>query len=149
LTLLDRDDRYGNISRFNHWLGAAAVRVMFALGLYFSGLPRGDARGFWLGLHISPGVEQHASRQCLTAAVHHPMLLAVGTLILTGPFIVWTPGRPLEGLDGFALPSPLPKLEHPQEGLEGAQVTAACTLMGLVAVNGDGAVRRMWGRNPR
>lgn len=177
MILLDKDDRYGRISRLNHWLGAAAVFAMFAIGLYFSGLPRGDARSFWFGLHVSLGVllflflffricwrlmrgfpravEQHPSLQRLTAAVHRLMLLALGVLILTGPFIVWTLARPLEVFDWFALPSPLPKLEDLHEALEGVHVAAAYTLMGLVAVhvlgairhavNGDGAGRRMWG----
>jgi cytochrome b561 len=53
---LDATDRYGTISRINHWLGATAVIAMLAIGLYFSELPRGDRRSFWFGLHISLGV---------------------------------------------------------------------------------------------
>jgi len=174
---MDNDDRYGTISRLNHWLGTAAVFVMLAIGLYFSNLPRGDARDFWFGLHISLGillfvflffrlswrlmrgfprtVDQSPALQRLTAAVHRLMLLALGVLILTGPFIVWTLARPLEVFDWFALPSPLPKRRDLHELLESAHVTAAYVLIGLVVVHvlgalrhalkGDGAGRRMWG----
>lgn len=177
MNALDGDDRYGTVSRFNHWLGAAAVFTMFAIGLYFSGLPRGDARSFWFGLHVSLGAllflflffrlcwrfmrgfpraaEQHPTLRRLTAAAHRLMLLALGLLILTGPFIIWTLARPLEVFDWFALPSPLPKLRGLHEALESVHVTAAYTLMGLVAVHvlgalrhavrGDGVLRRMWG----
>jgi cytochrome b561 len=174
---LDATDRYGTISRINHWLGAAAVIAMLAIGLYFSELPRGDRRGFWFGLHISLGVllfiffffrvswralrgfpraaEQNPVLQRLAAIVHRLLLVALGTLILTGPFIVWTKARPLEVFDWFALPSPLPKLDTLHEILENVHVTTAYVLIVLVvihllgvikhAVQRDGAVRRMWG----
>lgn len=175
--LMDKDDRYGAVSRLNHWLGAAAVFAMIAVGLYFSNLPRGDSRDFWFGLHVSLGVllfvflffriswrlmrgfppafAQPLALQRLTAAVHRGMLLAMGVLILTGPFIVWTLARPLEVFDWFTLPSPLPKLRDLHEALETAHVTAAYTLISLVAVHvlgalghalkGDSAGRRMRG----
>lgn len=173
---LDTQERYGAVSRLNHWLGAAAVIAMLAIGLVFGNLPRGDARDFWFGLHISlgvllfaflffrvswrlmrgfpPPVDQSPALQRLTAAVHHAMLLAVGVLVLTGPFIVWTLARPLAVFDWFALPSPLPKLRDLHELLEGVHTTAAYVLIGLVVVHvlgafkhalqGDGALRRMW-----
>lgn len=174
---MDKDDRYGAVSRLIHWLGAVAVFSMLAVGLYFSNLPRGDARDFWFGLHVSLGVllffllffrvtwrlmrgfppafAQPPALQRLTAAIQRGMLLALGVLILTGPFIVWTLARPLEVFEWFALPSPLPKLRDLHETLETAHVTAAYALIGLVAVHvlaalghalkGDGAGRRMWG----
>jgi cytochrome b561 len=174
---LDTAERYGTISRINHWLGAAAVIAMLAIGLYFSELPRGDRRSFWLGLHISLGVllfiflffrvswralrgfpravAQRPALQRLAAGVHRLLLVALGTLILTGPFIVWTKARPLEVFDWFALASPLPKLSTLHEILENVHVTTAYVLIGLVALHllgvarhalqRDGAIRRMWG----
>jgi cytochrome b561 len=34
-------ESYGAISRFNHWLGAAAILVLLGIGLYFHEMPRG------------------------------------------------------------------------------------------------------------
>lgn len=174
---LDTNDRYGAISRINHWLGAVAVLAMFGIGLYFSELPRGDERDFWFRLHISlgavlflflffrvswramrglpRGVEQHPALQRLTAVVHRLLLVALGTLILTGPFIIWTLARPIEVFDWFALPSPLPKRRDLHELLENVHATAAYVLIGLVtahilgvlrhALKRDDSLRRMWG----
>ena len=44
MNLQDTPARYGAVSVFNHWLGAALIVALLAIGLHFEDMPRGDEK---------------------------------------------------------------------------------------------------------
>jgi cytochrome b561 len=120
---------YSLIRRFNHWLGALLILILLAIGLYFDEMPHGDERLHWLRLHVAIGALSLAflgfrifwslheigpialpQPPLLSRArrlIHALLLSAVTVLILTGPLVVWTAGRPIEVFDWFSLASPV------------------------------------------
>ncbi len=138
--LLDRPQQYGAISRLNHWLGAALVIGLLALGLYFEDMPRGEEKLFWLKLHVSIGalilpwllfrigwrvaatspqpLPQSAMLSGLTRLGHRTLLLLILVLLVTGPLIVWSGGREIELFGLLSIPGPLGRWDALHEGLE-------------------------------
>ena len=54
MNLQDTPARYGAVSVFNHWLGAAMIVALLAIGLYFEDMPRGDEKLYCCLLYTSP-----------------------------------------------------------------------------------------------
>ena len=147
----DTTTHYGGVSRFNHWIGALVVIAMLAVGLYFGGLPRGDEKSFLRGIHVSFGgifflflifrifwrvfsqspqpAEQPAQLQLLTKVMHWVLLLAVLTMAVTGPLIVWTRGVGINVFDLFSIPSPIGKMPELHETCEVIHEYAAQVLL--------------------
>lgn len=165
VSLRDTADRYGPVSRLNHWLGAALVLVMLAIGLYFEDMPRGDEKLYWLKLHISIGAlvfiplafrvlwrlfsrgpadfEQVVAMQRVTQLVHVILLLGISVLIVTGPLAVWTGGRSIEVFTWFSIPSPTGKMESLHEALEVVHAIAAKTVLVAVVLHVLGALKHL------
>jgi cytochrome b561 len=155
--LKDTPASYGAVSRINHWLGAAVVLALLAVGLYFEDMPRGDEKLYWVRLHISVGMvafvfiafrvlwrvavrspdplPQAPALQNLTRAVHWVLLLAMVVLFVTGPIMVWSGGRAISVFNWFDLASPLGKMEALHEGLEGVHAVAGKVLLVVVALH--------------
>lgn len=155
MDLRDTRDRYGLISRLNHWVGALLVIGMLGVGLYFHEMPRGDERFYWLRLHAGMGmlvllplafrvawrwlsrspepVMQTASLQWLTRVAHAVLLLSLALLLLSGPWIVWSAGASIDVLGLFSLPSPIEKAPALHELLEeGHAVVSRVLLVSLI-----------------
>jgi cytochrome b561 len=150
----DGIDRYGLISRFNHWFGAAVVITLLAIGLYFEDMPRGAEKFFWLKLHIGIGAlaffilafrllwrltsgspaafAQTSGMQRLALAVHILLLSGLGVLIISGPLSVWTGGHAIDVFGWFSIPSPTGKIAPLHESLEVVHKVMAKVL--LVAI---------------
>jgi len=161
--MLDTESDYGRISRINHWLAAALVVVLLAIGLYFHEMPRGDEKLFWLRLHIALGVialpilfwrigwrllfraprplPQHPALQAVANAVPPLMLTAVAVLLITGPLAVWSGGHDIQVFGWFVLPTPLFESTDLHEALEAAHAIAADTLLVLLALHILGALK--------
>lgn len=155
MTMKDTSDRYGMISRLNHWGGALVVLVLLTMGLYFHEMPRGDERLFWLQLHIAIGVLTGAfilfrvfwrliqagpglpvSRKNYGLAVkagHLLLLLGILFLVLSGPLMVWTAGKPIDVLGLFAIPGPFGRIEQVHEFLEEGHALVSRLVMILIA----------------
>ena len=136
----DTEQHYGGISRFNHWLGALVVIAMLSVGLYFGGLPRGDEKSFLRGMHVSfggllflflifrvmwrvfskspKGAEQAAPLKLITQIAHWVLLLAVLTMAITGPLIVWSAGYGINVFDLFTIPTPIERMPDFHKTLE-------------------------------
>jgi cytochrome b561 len=152
----DSTNSYGSISRFNHWLGALLVLALLAIGLYFDGLPRGDARKFWRGLHIAIGtfaslfllwrvvwrmrstsplaLNQAPALKLFSKVVHVLLLAGIATLAITGPLSIWATGRAIPVMGWFAVASPFPafrELHEPLEEIHGFVADAMLYLIGL------------------
>ena len=69
MNLQDTPARYGAVSVFNHWLGAALIVALLAIGLYFEDMPRGDEK-----LYLA--APAHFDRRAGAAAARLPRLLA-------------------------------------------------------------------------
>lgn len=157
MSLYDGRDRYGVISRFNHWLSAVIVITMLGIGLYFHEMPKGDERSYWMHLHIGIGalaflfllfrvgwryfttspqpVKQSENLQKLTRVVHSLMLMAILFMIVSGPLIIWTAGRAIEVFGWFSIPSPLPEMHSAHEFLEGVHIGASRFLLVAIVIH--------------
>ncbi|WP_455385219.1 cytochrome b [Acidihalobacter prosperus] len=150
----DGIERYGVVSRLNHWLGAALILTLLAIGLYFEDMPRGAEKLFWMKLHIGIGAlaffilafrlvwrlssrgpapfPQSVGMQRLAQATHVLLLAGIGVLIVSGPLGVWSGGHALDIFGWFSIPSPTGKIEALHKVLEIAHKLSAKIV--LVAV---------------
>jgi cytochrome b561 len=164
----DSSNSYGSVSRFNHWLGALLVLALLAIGLYFDGLPRGDARRFWRGLHIAIGtfaslfllwrvfwrvrpkaaapvpLHQPVALQLLSNIVHALLLAAIAVLAVTGPLSIWATGRAIPVLGWFSVPSPFPEFRALHEPLEEVHGFAADAILYLVGLHLLGVIKHQF-----
>jgi len=120
---------YGWVSILLHWITAIVIVVMLYVGNSIGGL-EGDARRSMLVLHTSIALSAYAvlwlrivwrlvyghpgplPKQgrlffALGKWVHMSMLAALALMLVSGPFLVWTMGEPIQVFDWFAIPSPL------------------------------------------
>ncbi|OMH25846.1 cytochrome b [Motiliproteus sp. MSK22-1] len=151
---LDTELRYGSVSRFNHWVGALLVVGLLAIGLYFHDMPQGDEKFFWIRLHASIGMlgfafllfrilwramitgpqPAHQSRKLsiLTVWSHRLILFLIVVLLVSGPFAIWSGGRPINVFDWVVIPGPIGKWTALHEILENIHGLAGRILMFLV-----------------
>lgn len=165
MPLTDTPTSYGLISRLNHWLVAAIAFVMLGLGLYFSGMPSGEEKQFWLGLHIAIGplafllvvfrivwralnrqtqpFPQARFLQVVTNIVHGLLVLGLLVMVITGPLTVWTKGNPLEPFGLFSVASPTGELPQVHEFLEQVHLFTAWLVISLIVVHVLGMVKHL------
>ena len=157
MNLKDSSARFGAVSIFNHWLGAALVFILLAIGLYFEDMPRGEEKLFWLRLHVaigalallplafrvvwraysfSPGpLAGGLFMRRAARALHALLLAALAVLLVTGPLTVWSGGRAIGVFGGFELASPMGKLPALHEALENVHAVAAKVLLFALAAH--------------
>lgn len=163
------ENRLGSVSsdsqvrRVNHWLGALLILILLAIGLYFGEMPRGEERFHWLRLHVAIGtlsflflgfrvfwslyesgpapLRQPPLLERARRLIHALLLSAVTVLILTGPFIVWTAGRPIEVFDWLSLASPLDRMQPLHQSLEAIHGFAGNVVLIALMLHIAGAVR--------
>ncbi len=178
MSIRDTAASYGMVSRLNHWIGALFVLILLGIGLYFGDMPRGDEKRFWRTLHIAIGTvailfllfrvvwrlrsvspPPHPQKPVLQLAariVHGLLLLGIVILVVTGPLIQWSAGRPFGVFDLLVIPSPFAKSESWKDGLELVHGFTADAMMYLIGlhllavikhqfINRDGLLRRMTG----
>ena len=167
MSLHDTPTGYGSISRLNHWLGAALVLALLAIGLYFEDMPRGDAKIYWVKLHIAIGAlavpllafrviwrvknlhagpaefAQPVALQWLTRIVHGLLLLGIAVLIVSGPLMVWTGGRAIDVFGWFAIPSPTGEIHALHEALEVVHAFTAKVILFAVIGHVLGALKHL------
>ena len=157
MSFKDSKEHYGRISRFNHWLGALIVIGMLSVGLYFSELPKGDERSYWLKLHVGFGglvflflwfrvlwrmfskspvaILQKQMLSIVSKVTHWVMLLAVFTMAVSGPLLIWTRGADINVFDWFAIPTPIGKMPVLHEWMETIHELAAETLLVVIIIH--------------
>lgn len=162
----DSPNSYGSVSRFNHWLGAALIITLLAIGLYMDDLPRGDARRFWRQLHVAIGVfaalfllwrvywrarstsplalQQPAALQLFSRLVHVLLLADIVVLAVTGPASIWVTGRAIPVMGWFGVPSPLPVMRELHEPLEDIHAFAANAMLYLIGLHLLGVVKHQF-----
>lgn len=182
MTIRDTPTTYGAVSRLNHWIGALFVFLLLGVGLYFEGLPRGAERTYFRSLHIAIGtiailfllfrvgwrmrstsplaLPQKPAMQTLSRAVHVLLLAGLVVMVVSGPLIQWTAGRPFGIFDLLMFQSPLPKSDLWHERLEVVHGWTSTALMYLIGVHllavikhqfidRDNILARMTGRGAR
>lgn len=157
MNLQDTPARYGAVSVFNHWLGAALIVALLAIGLYFEDMPRGDEKLYWLRLHISLGalallplafrvfwrarsaspepLPQPPAQRKLARALHIALLAAIAALLLSGPLAVWSGGRAIGVFGWFAIPGPLGEMPGLHKATEIVHGIAAKVLLFTLSVH--------------
>ncbi len=150
-------DSYGKVSRWNHWLTAAVIVTMLAIGLYFHEMPRGEEKLFWQHLHISIGatawllvmfrvvwrlrqgfatsLQQNAWLIRLSQLSHWLLLLLIVVMFITGPLTIWSAGRGIEIFGMITIPSPMERMHELHEWLEEVHAFAARTMMYLIGLH--------------
>ncbi len=127
MAILDRGDRFGSVSVFNHWVIAIAVIVMLAIGLTMEEFPKGEERNFVVGLHKSIGVfvllygawrvlwrlvwrfpndvsSMPLWQKGTSIFVHWALMLAILVMPLSGYIASSTAGYPVSFFGIFSLP---------------------------------------------
>ena len=157
MNLHDTPARYGAVSVFNHWLGAALIVALLAIGLHFEDMPRGEEKLYWLRLHVSLGalallplafrvfwrarstspvpLPQPPAQQKLARVLHIALLAAVVILLVSGPLIVWSGGRAIDVFGWFAFSVPLGEMPWQHKALEAVHAIAARMLLFVLAVH--------------
>ena len=157
MSIRDTATAYGMVSRLNHWIGALLVLTLLGIGLYFGDMPRGDEKRFWRTLHIAIGTvailfllfrvvwrlragspRPHPQRPALQLAarvVHGLLLLGIVVLVVTGPLIQWSDGRPFGIFDLLVIHSPFPKFDSWHDPLEVVHGWTADAMMYLIGLH--------------
>ena len=150
----DTPSGYGWISIALHWLAAALVLTMWALGTMSQTDVQDDA-AWYAHLHMSIGVSAYAllwGRILWRFAVGHPgphqgqsallfplakvfhyvFLTAIAVMLVSGPLMVWSGGDAVE-VFAFSIPSPFAAWSDLQDVLRRIHgVTASLILFGIV-----------------
>lgn len=157
MQLHDTIKAYGLISRLNHWLGALLVIVLLGLGLYFHEMPKGEELTYWRGIHIGlgtlgllfllfrivwRGLNRHTqpalqvpSLQKASHITHLVLSLSLLLMLITGPLIIWSVGRPINVFDWFQIASPLAKNVEFHHLLEDIHKIASRVLLVVLIVH--------------
>lgn len=149
-----------------HWISAVGVTTLYFLGEAMedagSRLEKATARD----LHVSVAVllftfllarllwslsqphptslERNRWLRLAGQAVHLLFLVMIAVLLVSGPLVIWSTGRPVEVFDWFALPSPFPaRLEWLHEAGETVHKAAAKLFWPLIALHLAGALKHL------
>lgn len=162
----DTPGSYGSVSRFNHWIGALLVLALLGIGLYFEDLPRGDARRYWRGLHVSVGavaalfllwrvwwrarsasplaLPQPPAMQKFSKLVHWLLLAGIAVMAVTGPLTIWSAGRDIAVFGLLSIPSPMAGSEALHEAMEEVHGFTADALIILIGLHLLGVLKHQF-----
>jgi cytochrome b561 len=165
MQLLDTKTQYGLVSRVNHWLSTLIILGLLGVGLYFSEMPKGDAKTSLVKLHIAVAslawvflmfrilwrgmnrqteeLPQPPMLRLLTRAVQVVLILALFVMLISGPLMVWSAGLPIAPFDLFSIPSPFGKVRWLHEILEETHSIAAWTIIGALGIHVLGALKHL------
>lgn len=156
--------RYSGLSVLNHWVAAIAVFVMLTLGLV-AGEAGSDAvehavievhiaLGFFVLLLVlwrvgwrvyegfRPDPQAGALERYVGGGVHRLLLIALATMVVTGPLYLFTEGEGMNVFGWFTFYLPLEGLEFAHEPAEEIhKFTGEYLLPALIAVHFLGALR--------
>lgn len=167
MTVMLRNTRenYGWISILLHWLVAAAVLGLFALGLWMTDLNYYDPwyrrgpdlhksigillfgvmllRLGWRLANPRPAMEpgMKAWERMAAGATHVAMYLLLYALMISGYLISTADGRAIEVFGLFGVPATLSGLEHQEDIAGEIHEFLAFTLIGLTAIHALAALK--------
>jgi cytochrome b561 len=166
MTIRDTPTAYGTVSRLNHWIGALFVLLLLAIGLYFGDMPRGPEKTYWRQLHIAIGtisilfllfrvfwrmrstsplaLPQKPALQAFSRVVHVLLLAAIVVMVVSGPLIQWSGGRPFGIFDWLSIPSPLTKSAAWHDRLEVLHGWTAWVLIYLIGFHLLGVIKHQF-----
>jgi cytochrome b561 len=166
MSIQDSPTTYGAVSRMNHWIGALFVLLLLGIGLYFGDMPRGPEKIFWRSLHMAVGtiaiafllfrvgwrlrstsplaLPQKPALALFSRVVHVLLLAGILVMVISGPLIQWSAGRPFGIFELLQIPSPLPKSEVWHLRLEGIHGWTANALIVLISVHLLGVVKHQF-----
>lgn len=156
-------DTYGRVSILLHWLIAAAVLGLFALGVWMVELDYYDAwyhrapelhksigvlllggmlfRLTWRWRNPQPRLTGTPLQQRLASAMHRMLYGVLFAVIISGYLISTADGRPVDVFGLVELPATLAGLDR-QEDIAGVfHLTLAMTMIGLTALHALAAVK--------
>lgn len=172
----DSANGYSGLSIALHWLGAIAVIAVFLLGATADDQPTEDQRREFIGLHISLAMSVYLllvarilwrvfntrpeqPRQAgvfmfLAYWVPVVLLICMAINLISGPFLVWTQGYPINVFGLFGIPSPTGEIKVLHDVFEvthsiSAQVFFVAVILHILGVfkhlviNRDGTLMRM------
>lgn len=156
---------YGWPSIAFHWIAAGLVVALFVIGEQLEDLARGPERTETLALHVSLGaiavvvlgarilwrlVQRDPTPpadprpiRLLSKIVQWGLLAMMAALILTGPLMQWTAGRPIDVFGLVSIASPLPTMRDLHEVLEEIHEFASHALVPLLALHVLGALKHL------
>ena len=148
--------RHDLVTQSFHWSVALLVLAIYTIGLGREAVPKGDARTFLLGLHMSLGIGltgvlmlrmawrlfappiepvPMANSMRLAARLGHLGLYALMVVVpVVGLLAVWSKGRTV-GFFGLPLPSPLALDRNAAKWLEDAHEISAHGLLALAGLH--------------
>ena len=170
MVIRDREDGYGVVTRWAHWLGALLFFFLFGLGFWMVGLDYYSpyytrapdlhrsvgvlfavfivARCLWVSFNTHPSIDELTPAERVTATVvqwsFYPLIIAI---CISGYLISTTDGRPV---DVFGLVS-LPSIVTDKEWTDTAgnlHRWIAYTTTGLALLHASAALKHhFWDRN--
>jgi cytochrome b561 len=166
MSIQDTRNTYGVVSRLNHWIGALFVLVLLGIGLYFEDMPRGLEKSYWRSLHVAIGtigmlflmfrvywrvrsssplpLPQPLALQRIASAIHALLLLGIVIMVVSGPLIQWSVGRPFGIFDLLQIPSPFPKFAAAHDLLEEIHGWTADILMVAIGLHLLGVLKHQF-----
>lgn len=164
MQLLDSDKRFGVVSIANHWLVAALIIGMLALGLYMADLPKGPWKGELFGIHKSFGIlvlmlgaarvgwrlgnalpgplgDPRAWRHKAARLLHLLLMAMMLVLPLSGWAMSSAGDHPVAFFDLFTLPPLLMPDKGLAETLAEVHETLAWALIALLALHAGAALQ--------
>lgn len=167
IPLHDQPGVYGRLSRLAHWGGALLTLTLLILGLVADEWPEGPRRNSLFGWHVtlgmlallplilrvqwrvlamlggrSPRPLSPAGWTLLAEKAGHAALLVVLVVMLvSGPFVIWTHGIPIEVRTWFEIPSPMGKNLRLHHYVSVVHALSSKLLIALILVHIAGAVR--------
>lgn len=154
---------YGWISIGLHWLTTPLILALWYLGDSIASMPPGlgDRR---LQLHMAiavlaylplwarivwrlrwghPAAAQPRSLPALARIVHYGLVLAIATMLVSGPLMVWSAGAPVHVFDVAQLPSPLGTAPDLASFCRRVHETCGAVLIALAGLHIAGGIRHM------
>lgn len=150
-------DRYGSVAQGLHWLVAALMLGLFAVGLWMGDLPKGDFKASVYGVHKALGVlilvlvtarlawtavnprptlaDMPAWQRTATTLAHVALYLLMFAIPMTGWLMSDSAGRPTSFFGLFTLPTLIAKNEPLHDTLEEGHEILAFVMIGLVSLH--------------
>lgn len=161
----DRQNSYGWVSIFLHWLAASLIIALWIVGDSIDATKTNFEKVAQLKLHISIGScafvflwlrviwrlksqhpkldDQGRIDHYIANTVHYLMLTAIALMLISGPLMVWSGGRAISVFDLFSIPSPLGNNDSIRYLTQTVHVYTSKAILTLVILHICGAFKHL------
>lgn len=127
----DTNSGYGWLSIVLHWIGAAVIVTLWAIGDWMQGvstLESSELRDYHISIAASawllivarivwriksshPRLDGQSNfTHQLAKGMHYLLLFSISMMVISGPMMLWTAGLSIEIFEVISIPSPIPPM---------------------------------------